>query len=79
MGMQGELFKADGEVVSSGRPAGTTHKYELAAYSKPIGRPPPVQQSRSGSEATVFKQRLAEAAQLEQALYCQVPCLAWYA
>ncbi len=40
--VQGELFKADGEVVSSGRPAGATGKYELAAYPKAILRPPAV-------------------------------------
>jgi len=75
MGMQGELFKANGEVVSPGKPPGTTDKYELAAYPKPIARSPSVQQSSNGSEATVLKQRLAEAVQHEQSLYRQVPCL----
>ena len=74
--MQGELFKADGEVVSSGRPAGATGKYELAAYPKPILSPPEVVVSTSSGETGALKQRLAEAVQLEKTLCRQVPCLA---
>ncbi|CAL5221331.1 g3506 [Coccomyxa viridis] len=70
---QGELFKADGEVVSSGRPAGATDKYELAAYPKAILRPPAVVLSSSSSdEAEALKQRLAEAAQQERTICRQV-------
>ena len=70
--VQGELFKADGEVVSSGRPAGATQKYELAAYPKPVLRPPAVVLSSSGDETEALKQRLAEAVQHEQTLCRQV-------
>ena len=75
--VQGELFKADGEVVSSGRPAGATDKYELAAYPKPILRPPAVVLSSSTTdEAEALKQRLAEAAQHERGVCRQVHWLA---
>ena len=75
--VQGELFKADGEVVSSGRPAGATDKYELAAYPKAILRPPAVVLSSSSSdEAEALKQRLAEAAQQERTICRQVHRLA---
>ena len=70
--VQGELFKADGEVVSSGRPAGAPHRYELAAYPMPVLRPPAVVLSSSGDETEALKQRLAEAVQLEQTLCRQV-------
>ena len=75
--MQGELFKADGEVVSAGRPIGATDKYELAAYPKPILRPPAVVLNSSSSDETeALKQRLAEAVKCEETLCRQVPLLA---
>ena len=74
--VQGELFKADGEVVSSGRPAGATARYELAAYPKPIQRTPVASVSTSSDEIEALKQRLAGAEQLEKNLCRQVPCLA---
>ena len=71
--MQGELFKADGEVVSSGRTASLVAKYELAAHPKPFSRCQASHHKSSTGEAQWMERKLAEATQHENAL-CETVC-----
>ena len=72
--VQGELFKADGEVLSSGRTASLVAKYELAAHPKPISRSQASHPMFSSGEAQRMECKLAEATQHENALCEKVCC-----
>jgi hypothetical protein len=72
--VQGELFKADGEVVSSGRTASLVAKYELAAHPKPFSRCQASHHKFSSGEAQGMERKLAEATQHENALCKKVCC-----
>lgn len=72
--MQGELFRADGEVVSSGRTASLVAKYELAAHPKPFSRSQAPHPMSSSGEARRMERKLAEATQHEDALCEKVCC-----
>ena len=74
--MQGELFKSDGEVVSSALITGAMVLYELSAQPKPIIIPVSAEAGRSEADMQAIKHALTEASRLESALsqkVCKFP------